>query len=70
MLLEEFSCGPTPIPRRSSRRSNTAAVVVVQPDASSPGYNAVQVYLPNDEYREKRCRAIIEEWRIVAATHQ
>lgn len=30
--------------------------------ASVPGSTTVQLHLPEDEYREKKCREVVAEW--------
>lgn len=66
----EFSCTHS---RHSPQVIETlerhGCTVVVKPDPGTPGSHAVQVVMPEDEYQERKCRAIIREWRIVAATY-
>ena len=38
-------------------------VVLVGSAASQPGTRTVSVRFPHDEYREKKCRLVIAEWR-------
>lgn len=62
MVLARFVCGPDrdPAPLDEALESHGAAVTVTPVAAS--GVRAVQMRLPDDEYREKICRALVDEW--------
>lgn len=64
MVLERFVCRPgrEPAPLVQALECQGAAVTVVPGDPPS-GETTVHVHLPDDEYREKRCREILAEWR-------
>lgn len=62
--VEEF----VPVPDRDLRPLMRAlephgADLTFSTWASVPGAVTVYLHLPNDEYREQKCRELIEQWR-------
>jgi hypothetical protein len=49
-------------------RAMRTCQVVAYTHPDRPGHESIRVYLPDSEYEERRCRSMISEWRILAAT--
>jgi hypothetical protein len=63
MLIEEVDPDPSldfrPLIEELERYGGTLTVMGGQ---SEPGSRTVHLHLPDDEYREKRCREVLREW--------
>lgn len=64
MLIEEVD----PDPRRGlaplieELERHGGALTVVDDQSGTTGSRAVLLHLPDDEYREKRCREVLKDW--------